>query len=267
MIKDFFKPSSIAEALELKDKTPGAFFLGGGTRLNKSGENFHAEAYISLEQLGLDFIALEGGVLKIGAMVTLQKLMDSEDVPQFLKDSAGGESNRNLRNASTLGGRIGYCDSSSTVVAGLLAMEADVETARGGKMALDEYIGGKMDDLVTAVILPSSKAVLIQKDQRVTANSRPDLTVAVSVLKDGGKVAKAVLAMGGVSDKPIRLKNVEARLIDGSLSSADAVQDAVQDELVPYTEKRERGTYLNYIGAVLAADCVGRAMKDISGDA
>ncbi|MBB6479499.1 FAD binding domain-containing protein [Spirochaeta isovalerica] len=261
MIKDFFKPSSIAEALEMKDKNPGAFFLGGGTKLNKGGENFNAAAYISLEHLGLDSIELENNALKIGAMVTLQKLMDSEDVPQFLKDCAAGESNRNLRNASTVGGEIGYCMSSSNFVAGLLAMEAEVETDGKGKKTLEEYISGNRDDLITAVILPSSKAVLMQKDQRSTANSKPELTVTASVLKEGGKVAKAVVVIGGVAEKPMRLKKVEARLVDGSLASADAVQDAVQDELVPYTEKRERGTYLNYIGAVLTADCVGKAMR------
>jgi len=261
MIKEYFKPSSLVEALDIKKKHPGAFYLGGGTKLNKTGEDLNAESYISLEKLALDGISLEGGALKIGSMVTLQKLMDSEDVPLFLKESAAGEANRNIRNASTLGGEIAYSHSSSTLVTGLLAMEADVETAEGSKKPLEQYIGGRREELITGIVLPSSKAVLVQRDKRVTSNSRPELAVAVSILKEKGSVVKVILAMGGIGEVPVRLKNVENRLIDGSLSSADSVQDAVQDELVPYTEKRERGTYLNYIGGVLAADTVGRAMR------
>jgi len=261
MIKDYFKPSSLEEALDYKKKNPGAFYLGGGTKLNKTGEDFYAESYISLENLDLDGISLEGGVLKIGSMVTLQKLMDSEDVPLFLKESAAGESNRNIRNASTVGGEIAYCHSSSTVVTGLLALEAEVETAEGATKTLEQYISGKREELIKGIVLPSSKAVLVQRDKRVTSNCRPELSVAVSILKDKEKVQKAVLVMGGIGEIPVRLKNVEKRLIDGSLASADSVQDAVQDELVPFTEKHERGTYLNYIGGVLAADTVGRAMR------
>jgi putative selenate reductase FAD-binding subunit len=261
MIKDFFKPSSIAEALEMKDKNSNAYFLGGGTKLNKSGEDFNAESYISLEKLGLGEISLEGGILKIGAAVSVQKLMDSDEVPRFLKDCAGGEANRNLRNASTIGGEIAYCHSSSPLVAGLLAMDVEVDTGRSGKQLLEDYIGGSREDLITQILIPSSKARFIQKDQRSTANSRPELTVAVSVLKEGDAIKKVILVLGGIDEIPMRLKEVEKGLVDGSLSSADAVQDAVQDVLVPFTEKRERGTYLNYIGGVLAADCVGRAIK------
>lgn len=261
MIKDYFKPSSLAEALELKDKNPRTFFLGGGTRLNKNGENFNAEYYVSLEGLGLDNISQENDLIKIGAMITLQKLIDSGDVPQFLKDSAMAESNRNLRNAATLGGEIAYCSSSSTLVAALLALGAQVEI--GGKeiKSLESYIGGSREELITALMLPPSNAVLVQKDQRVTANSNPELTVAVSVEKTGKSLKKVILVMGGIDEIPIRLKTVESRLVDGSLTSADAVQDAVQEELVPFTEMKERGTYLNYIGGVLAADCVGRAIR------
>lgn len=260
MIREYLKPSSVAEALDMKKNTSGAYFLGGGTKLNKLGEDFNAEVYISLEKLGLKAINLEGKEVRIGAGVTVQQLIDSPDIPEFLKNSASGEANRNLRNASTVGGEVAYGHSCSTLVAGLIAMDADLETS-GGRVSLYEYVKNKNADLILNIVLKQSDSCLYQRDQRVTANSRPELTMAVSVVKNSGKVTSAIVVMGGLTDKPVRLGGIEAKLMSGAVKSADAVQDAVQDEIVPYTEKRERGTYLNYIGAVLAADCVGHCMR------
>lgn len=261
MINEYLKPSSVNEAVELKKNTAKSFYLGGGTKLNKSSEQFDAEAFISLEKLGLNKIVLKEGALHIGSAVTVQKMIDSADVPQFLKDSALGEANRNLRNASTIGGEVAFAHPSSTLVTGLVAMDAAVETAESGAISLYDYIRGNRKDLILQIILKSSQASLFQNDQRVTANSRPELTVASSILKDNGKVSSAIVVMGGLDSTPIRLEEVEKKLKEGALANADAVQDAVQDAIIPMTKDRDRGTYLNYIGGVLAADCVGRCMK------
>lgn len=261
MVKEYLKPSSVAEALEMKKNTARSFYLGGGTKLNKLKENFNAEAYISLENLGLKTIEIDKSEVHIGALVTVQQLIDSTDIPEFLKGSAAGEANRNLRNASTIGGETAYAQSSSTLVTGLIALDAEIETAESGRISLYDYVRGDHSELVLKVILKSSDAALYQNDQRVNANSRPELTVAASISRESDKVKDAIVVMGGVDNTPIRLEAVEAKLKDGSLVNADAVQDAVQDELIPYTKERDRGTYINYIGGVLAAGCVGRCMK------
>ncbi len=57
------------------------------------------------------------------------------------------------------------------------------------------------------------------------------------------------------------MTSVEENLLDGALDNADAVQDAVMDVIIKYTENLKNGTYLNYISGVMVADCVGRCMR------
>ena len=103
-----------------------------------------------------------------------------------------------------------------------------------------------------------------QNNQRKTANSRPEIVLAASIEKSGDSVTGAVIALGGVSKHPVRLSSTEKKLIDGSITNADDVQDSVMDEIVQYTEKSENGTYLNYLSGVMAADCVGHCMRQES---
>ncbi|MBI9097933.1 MAG: FAD binding domain-containing protein [Spirochaetaceae bacterium] len=261
MIKDFLKPSSTDEALKMKKENKNSLYLGGGTKLNNGGKNYKADVYISLEDLQLNGIGKMGDKIKIGSMETLQNIIDSPFIHEFLKTSALGESNRNIRNISTIGGEIAASESWSTTLAGLMAMEAEVETAEEGIFSVDEYVKKGKDSLILNIYLPEITSTLYRNDQRVTANSRPEVTVAVSIGKSGETIEKAVLVLGGVAKTPVRLMPIEEMLLKGELKSADAVQDAVMDEIVQYTENREKGTYLNYISGVLVADCVGRCMR------
>ena len=261
MIKEFFKPSSAQEALKLKKDQRRSFYLGGGTKLNNSGEDYNAETFISLENMNLKGILKTGEKMKIGAVETLQHLIDSPEIPDFLKTAASGESNRNIRNASTIGGVIASGKSWSTVLVALMAMDAEVETADEGILSVCDYVKDRKQSLILSVLVSLKDAKMYQNNQRKTANSRPEIAVAAFIEKSGDGVAKARLVLGGVSDQPIRLISVENKLIDGSLSNADAVQDSVMDEIAQYTEDCENGTYLNYISGVMAADCVGRCMR------
>jgi len=261
MINDFHKPSSAEEAVKIKREKGHSFYLGGGTKLNNGGEINKAESYISLENIGLKGIIKTGDKIKVGALETLQKLIDSPAIPEFIKAGALGESNRNIRNASTVGGTIASGKSYSTVLASLIAVDAEVETAEEGMLSVNEYVKSGMNSLILAVYLPVSDVKLYQNNQRKTANSRPEIIVAASVEKSSDSVSRAILVLGGISDRPIRLEKVENKLIDGSLKDADSVQDAVMDEIISLTEKKENGVYLNYISGVMAADCVGRCMR------
>lgn len=261
MIKEFYKPSTTEEALKLKKEQSRAFYLGGGTKLNNRGEDCGAEAFISLENMNLKGILKVGDTLKIGAVETLQKLIDAPEIPEFLKTAALGESNRNVRNASTIGGVIASGKSWSTVLVALMAMDAHVETAEDGIISVCDYVKDKKESLILSVLLGESAAKMFQNNQRKTANSKPEIVMAASVVKKGNAVQKAILVLGGLTDSPIRLTSIESKLKDGTLADADSVQDAVMDLIVEYTEKKENGSYLNYISGVMAADCVGRCMR------
>ncbi len=261
MIKNFFKPSTLKEAVKLNKETKNSYYLGGGTKLNNSGETYNVEALISLEKLKLDGINKKGNTIVIGSSETIQNIIDSSSVSKFFKESCLGVTNRNIRNISTLGGVIAAGKSWSTIITGLIALDAEVETVSDGKQSVADYVKNRKKDLILNVGIPLDDKTIFHNNQRKTANSNPEVVTAISVVKIGGTISKAIVALGGIENYPVRLTGIEKKLEDGSLKDADSVQDAVMDAISGTTANKERGTYLNYISGVIVAGSVGQCMR------
>src|SRR5210317_174257 len=117
MIQEFFKPQTIVEAVELKEKLQNeAVFMAGGTDVNCTDSNYEIETVIGIEQLKLDAISKTPSELSIGAGVTIQELIDSPKMPDQLTIAAGHFVNRNIRNIATIGGSIASNNSTSNLI-------------------------------------------------------------------------------------------------------------------------------------------------------
>jgi CO/xanthine dehydrogenase FAD-binding subunit len=124
----YWRPSTLEQALELLER-PGAVVLAGGTRLNGSSSAEEVEV-VDLQALRLDDLRAEpGDVLRIGAMVTLQRLVDSDEVPDVVREAARREQPSTLRAQGTVGGCIATGHAESELVAALLVHEAVVQVA------------------------------------------------------------------------------------------------------------------------------------------
>lgn len=128
MISEYHRPSSIQTALELlARKQPATVPLAGGTVLSqKSQQEF---AVVDIQDLFLNSITAEGDTLFIGAAVTLQQLVDSPLVPETLREMAQKETSFNLRQMASVGGTIAAGGSKSILLAGLLALDAEIHFA------------------------------------------------------------------------------------------------------------------------------------------
>ncbi|MFZ2012977.1 MAG: FAD binding domain-containing protein [Nocardioides sp.] len=126
----YWRPGTMAEALELLER-PGAVVLAGGTRLN-GGSSAERVEMVDLQALHLDELRAEpGDVLRIGAMVTLQRLVDSDEVPDVVREAARREQPSTLRAQGTVGGCVATGQAESELVAALLVHEAIVQVATG----------------------------------------------------------------------------------------------------------------------------------------
>lgn len=124
----YWRPSTITQAFELLER-PGAVVLAGGTRLNEGSSAEQVEV-VDLQALHLDDLRAEpGNVLRIGAMVTLQRLVDSDDVPDVVREAARREQPSTLRAQGTVGGCVATGHAESELVAALLVHEAVVQVA------------------------------------------------------------------------------------------------------------------------------------------
>jgi CO/xanthine dehydrogenase FAD-binding subunit len=127
-VSAYGRPTTIAQAFELLER-PGAVVLAGGTRLHAGSAADEIEV-VDLQALHLDDLRVEpGDVLRIGAMVTLQRLVDSDLVPDVVREAARRERPSTLRAQGTVGGCIATGDAESELLAALLVHEAVVRVA------------------------------------------------------------------------------------------------------------------------------------------
>ena len=125
MITEFVQVASPKEALKAIQESPeSAAFLAGGTEINRLGSSVNAQKVVSLKQVAVNEISRESQVVSIGAMVTFQQAIDSELVPDYLKDALRFCGSRTRRNMATIGGNIALSRDDSYLLSTLIAAKA-----------------------------------------------------------------------------------------------------------------------------------------------
>ncbi len=264
MIREYYRPKSVKEAVALKAKLKQAAYLGGGTELNSSYTTAKPLAVIALDGLKLDGCKKTAAGVSIGACVTLQALADSTKVPPALRVAVAQVINRNVRNVATLGGNIGGNKSCSNLIPTLLALGAKLKVAgkTGTKtVALEDYLQ-KPQGLIVSVELPKTKAKVASRVFRRTANDISLIVVAVGITQVKGVVTDAVVAVGGVNKTVVRLRRVEQGLLDVVVPHDDSIAaDVAKDKLV-VTKSDIRGSaeFKRHLAGVLVAEAVAEAV-------
>ena len=159
MITQYHRPLTLEEAIALTSR-PDAVIIAGGTSVN-AGPGRRPTTGVDLQSLDLAGIETDGASTRIGATTRLQDLVDSNLVPDVLRDLARREAPNTIRNAATVGGTIGASDPESELVAGLLAFDATVTLARAGSTT-EHALNEILDDptllsgaIMTSVSIPS----------------------------------------------------------------------------------------------------------------
>jgi CO/xanthine dehydrogenase FAD-binding subunit len=204
------------------------------------------ERALLLHRSGLDTIESDEGVVRIGAMTTLEAIAEGDEplLARFAREIADAE----VRRAATVGGNIcaeeGYSVQRGDLAAPLLALGARVRsTGAGGERteALEDFLGGARDGrLVLSVEYDagdrrSGAATL----RRRHAHSYSIANVAVCDTADGVRVA-----VSGVVSPARRCPSVESsRNPDDVLRDVDPVDDALataayRREILPLLVRR-----------------------------
>ena len=122
MIKNYHRPNSVNEVLELlASRDKHTVLLAGGTFLSQS--SVRPDVLVDLQSLGLDTLQEKGNILEIGAVVSLQQLIDF-DVDSGLKAAIRHEATYNIRQAATVAGTLISADGRSSFATAMLAMDA-----------------------------------------------------------------------------------------------------------------------------------------------
>jgi xanthine dehydrogenase small subunit len=110
------------------------------------------------------------------------------------------------------------------------------------------------------VPVPTGQTAYI-KYGRKDANTPSIVTVAVHLLRDGGRVVSARIALNGVGPHPIRAANAEALLEGNALTPAtiEKVAEAAAQECEPFTDAVASEWYRRKMTAVY----VKRALTEL----
>jgi probable selenate reductase FAD-binding subunit len=267
MIKEYHAPTTVAEAVALKERLGDtALFLAGGTEVNSAAFPAPPEHVISLQHLPLAGIRLTDAELVIGAGCTIQQVVDGADVPEIIKAAGRQIFNRNIRNVATVGGQLGSNKSYSDLLPILVALEAVLDlAARGGTQAIPalQYIAEERKELITHVRIRTSalaRRAALERYAR-TANDIAIVTAAVSLARDGEAVVSPVIAVGGAARHVIRLEAVESALHGRPLPKRETLERLVAGHVSPPADIRGSAEFKRHLAGVLVAKALLRAYR------
>ena len=255
MITEFLKPKTPAEAVQLKQATPGALYMAGGSWINSSRSAMTPETVVSLAGLNLNYIKRDGGDTLIGAMATLQEILDSPLVPAYLKESLILFRNRNIRNQGTLAGAVAAKNPAFSVLSVLIAAGAMLETPEE-EISVEKYIASDSSALILSVRLPDRVGVRSAK-YSVTARGVSLISVAAGICE---RELRLVIAQDG--GKIERLTDLEKTLNPDALpDDRDELAERISKAVMSFDDYRTSAAFKKYIAGVMLADCLIKAAK------
>ncbi|WP_263079020.1 molybdopterin-dependent oxidoreductase FAD-binding subunit [Endozoicomonas sp. Mp262] len=260
MIREFLQPETLQEALDMKEQYGDqAVYMANGARLNATPTRTDKTVAISLFNLRLDSIQQTDKSWKIGAMITLQGIIDSPELPEGLREAAGLIFSRNLRNQATIGGEIAINSLDCQILPALLAMGAELELAEGGRISVEAW-QQQPQGLITAIFIPTNISYCRNKKIAKSCAGLPIVSAALAVTEKAGKQYFG-LALSGVSARAIRLHDVEALMNEDSPIERAVIEKAVSQSVFPETNHLGSAEYKQHISGVL----VGMLMETFNG--
>lgn len=226
----YWRPSTITEAFRLLER-PGAVVLGGGTRLNGGPSSRQVQA-VDLQALELDHIRPDGEqTLRIGAMATLQQLVESDEVPGLVREAARREEPSTLRAQGTVGGCIATGHAESELLAALLVHEAVVHIdsrVSSAEVPLERLLAELpvgACQVITAVSIRTTGATAAAHTARTPAD-RAIVAAFARATDDGPRIA-----LTGVAPAPVLVRPGEELHPTGDFRGSAEYRRALADVL------------------------------------
>jgi aerobic-type carbon monoxide dehydrogenase small subunit (CoxS/CutS family)/CO/xanthine dehydrogenase FAD-binding subunit len=275
-IRSYHRPARLEEALSLAGQ--GVVPMAGGTRLFATERD--VPNVLDLSALGLGRIEMVDEDLRIGAMVTLQDLIDStrvhESTAGLLPAAARAHSaSRMIRGMATVGGEAVHGAHDSEVVAALLALNAIFEVALpSGPLESPalRFLKDPGEDLgkgglLQSLLIPGVPEGAALERVAVLPSAPALMSVAVTISFAGEKCARARIALTGLRVRPARIPEAEAR-IEGSTGDAAALQKCL-DQIAARAPFREDAhapaSYRREVALVLVRRGLERAIAQARG--
>ena len=244
---DYYRASSVAEALSLMQQHEGAKFLAGGHSLIPVMKLRLADAGVLID-IGriaeLRGISTRNGSIHIGALTPHVELARSGLVPMGMSEAAGGIGDPQVRNWGTIGGNIAHADPASDWPTVLTALDATIHirgtggerSVRAADFFVDLFETSLQDgELITGISVLTHGADTGSAYAKMfhPASGFAIVGAAAVVTASTGVCSAASVAVGGLTASAKKAPSVAAALAGKSLNADNiaAAADSVLNDL------------------------------------
>jgi carbon-monoxide dehydrogenase medium subunit len=229
---DYYRATSVADAVKTLEKNKGAKLLAGGHSLIPAMKLRVANPPM-LVDIGriktLSGIKVGRKEVKIGALTTHAAAAASEELREacpILVEAAALIADRQVRNRGTIGGSLANADPASDYPTLITALDATL-TATGPKgerqIEARKFFKDlfttvlKRDEILTSITVPAYGSMPgmggAYLKHRHPASSYAVVGVAAMLGLENGKVTRAAVVVGGATANPVHAKSVESALV------------------------------------------------------
>ncbi len=283
---DYHAPATVAEAVALLGRHPGAKLLAGGHSLIPAMRFRLAqpEVLIDLNRIpGLEYVREEDGRLAIGALTREVAIEDSDLVSRrypLLADTSAVVADPLVRNRGTVGGNLAHADPANDHPAAMLAYGAEViaQGPRGRRtIAIDAFFTGFFesaladDEVLIEIRIPTpgkgAGGAYLKLERKV--GDYAISAVAVQLVMDGKTCKSARIGLTNVNPVPMRATGAEQAVAGKELTDAvlEAAGKAAAAECDPSADLRGGVDYKRDVTRVLTKRALKRAAERAKGGA
>jgi len=283
---DYHAPATVAEAVALLGRHPGAKLLAGGHSLIPAMRFRLAqpETLIDLNRIpGLDYVREEDGRLAIGALTREVAIEDSALVRTrypLLADTSAVVADPLVRNRGTVGGNLAHADPANDHPAAMLAYGAEViaQGPRGRRtIAIDDFFTGFFesaladDEVLIEIRVPApakgAGGAYLKFERKI--GDYAISAVAVQLVMDGKTCRSARIGLTNVNPVPMRATDAEKAVAGKELTDAvlEAAGKAAAAQCDPSADLRGGVDYKRDVTRVLTKRALRKAAERAKGGA
>lgn len=274
---DYHRPTEMNEVLALlEEHGDDARVMAGGHSLIPMMKLRMAEVphLIDLQDVGgLSDIAIDGGLIRLGAMVTQHELINhvglAEAAP-ILREAALQIADPQVRYMGTIGGNVANGDPGNDMPGLMQCLDAQVElvgpdgarTVAARDYYEAAYVTDREDDeVLVAISFAIPQGGYAYEKQKRKIGDYATAASAVQITGDKGQVASASIAMTNLSDIPIWSEASGDALI-GTTCDAGAIKAAVTamlGDIDPSEDNRGPVAFKRHVAGVILSRAIARA--------
>ena len=274
---EYYRPKDMAGVMAvLTEYGDDARVIAGGHSLIPMMKLRMAEVphLIDLQDVeGLGGISVDGGTVRIGAMVTQHEIINDDSLAEaapIMREAALQIADPQVRYMGTVGGNVANGDPGNDMPGLMQCLDATYtlvgpdgeREVKAREFYEAAYMTDRGDDeVLTAVSFAAPTGGYAYEKQKRKIGDYATAAAAVQIVKDGGTCAAASIAMTNLSDTPVWSEAAGAAL-QGTSVDSDAVEAAVSamlGDIDPTEDNRGPIEFKRHAAAIILRRAIASA--------